>query len=277
MLPPYLDLPSSSRQHSTCALGISDRLDSHPSGVHLRARLPFRCPCPRPVHSPQPGSALPGSGSGSGRAARAAPGPSPSVPPRSLLLSPPPTNLLLPSGAPPPLAVTTCPAFPFLQLVRFPRGAGRPRQGPGPGVASPGGREGLSGSRGPAGGGAPGGGAARGIGRPFWGRSGQPLATAPRPRQAGVGSRQSIFSPLLQNNPPPPGFARGLSSDLHLPPHKLESSSVAFCGKYLPVPRRQSLHISSVSLFPNPSQTPVLDSPPSPGLPKSCSLVPFSL
>lgn len=37
---------------------------------------------------------------------------------------PPPTNLLLPSGAPPPLAVTTRPALPFFWLVRFPRGAG---------------------------------------------------------------------------------------------------------------------------------------------------------
>ena len=86
-------------------------------------RAPPLRACPLGVHSPQPGSALPGSG----RAARAARQPSPSGPLRSLRPPPPTpgaTNLLLPSGAPPPLAVTTRPAFPFLWLVLFPRGAG---------------------------------------------------------------------------------------------------------------------------------------------------------
>lgn len=122
------------------------------------ARLPFRCSCPLRIHSPQPGSALPGSGSalpgsGSGsrssRAAPAAPGPSPSVPPRSL---PPPPTCYSPPELHPHWPSPPAPPYPSSGWSVSLEGRGRSPQGIGPGVA---GRGWGAGSRGPAGGGAP--------------------------------------------------------------------------------------------------------------------------
>lgn len=134
-------------QHLYPEEGISDRLAPCPSDPPaFQVLLP-------PPHSLTPaGLGAPGLGLGLGlalghgctRRSRALP-----LRPSA---RPPPTNLLLPSGAPPPLAVTTRPALPFLWLARFPRGAGplAARNWTG-GLGQGWGR----GSRGPAGGGEP--------------------------------------------------------------------------------------------------------------------------
>lgn len=130
-------------------------------------------------------------------------------PSRSLLLSPPPTNLLLPSRTPPPLAVTARPALSLLRLVRFSRGAGPPPLGPRPGVAS---RVGGRGRPGHVGWRASkrGGGAARGNGGHFRGvvASRQRLS----PTWASGVSLQSISLALLEKSLLPPAFSTGIGN-----------------------------------------------------------------
>lgn len=194
-----------------------------PSGMLRRAHPPRRCPRSPRAHSPGSGSALSGSHTPQGlalrqpRAARAAA----ARPLRALssLLPPPsprPPTCYSP-GAPPPLAVTSRPASPFLLLVCFPQGAGQPPREPGAGVPSP------VGGRG--GGVTWDGGAPRGL-RGHFGGVGA--------RRTRVSWRPSIPWTLSEAPPECASLRRSRStalSALHLPPPQPEYRSVTFCRK----------------------------------------------
>ncbi|XP_004404345.1 PREDICTED: uncharacterized protein LOC101365005 [Odobenus rosmarus divergens] len=216
---------------------------------------------PLRIHSPQPGSALPGSGSalpGSGLALRqSCTRRSRALPLRPSALPPPPPTCYSPPELHPHWPSPPAPPYPSSGWSVSLEGRGHSPQRIGPGVA---GRGGGAGSRGPAGGGALRAGRQGATGGHFGGvMVGGVWPPPPGPRRCPLGhllalaGKQPSVSAVLDGN---------LCLDRFLPFTSLHINQIAlmsFCRGYLPGPQNaRAPRLQFVSLLPSQSRSPYL-------------------